>query len=1712
MAKCSFRTLAPRLVVNEIGKGEACKLAIDNRKGYFCDAADAKTFTKLPLKKEPNLKSSPGVLLLLRTTAMQEHWQTLTALFRQSLDSENPALFYPHARLLNALALQLQHHPDIGKETLSSFFQEILKQLTELFLAISQLSDDEKTRLDFSNFLYQLHESWELKRVQDDDLNLGQGYRYNLSDPWEITHDIGDLFGPASNKGYEYGATLQREITSGKTNYTDLERVSSLLKFALPVFNRRLSLIADKSADFSDKTFKQLTDHLNSLINWRIGQEPLQGIERKNILRYAQATLFYQSKLLKPFSNLATALEDFKAIERYPAGLLKIQRTVVWLERVNKDFPKKCILDKDDLKGLLAIWLEKPLCELPPSYKSLKTSLLEKRAVFEQKNLSPFKQQQQYSVFTKGLIHAMLDNSIALLGTPPCQVGLMLLGSSSREDRLPYSDIELALLYEPLVLGQKGETDHYIASLIALIELQLIHLGESPPNQGVWLDDSTSFRCYAYLRGSPEEVFKKGILDKQQDTQEWKYYPKEKNPRGLTLHTFLSDPSLYSLLQPLLVNEHYGGQHLFESYQKKVAVYLDDKPDGTLLADLYNLIDPHIQQKLSQTMTNRQMIGLWVWWDILRCLGDHLGTLNENKVDLKKIYHKPLAYFLLGLRLFYNLPTTNLEDTLQQLGMQKYLSPLPLANFLMNALEWVIALRIKNHREAKAQMEMLSLSTLTPEEQWHLHYFPALFRIMQGGIEYWFTHEAPEVFDLHKAIKGYFEHTLTHLKTGDAFAQWFIDVTGYLLYTQDYLDAHRYYYRLIPESYRQVSLKAAECFFSPLKQCPNVRFWRNENETHFWQQLFEAPLPNGQRPFHQRQQDKWRKTLSTLWVPEEAVEKEPLKIYITSLIEKKGGNFEHHLDKKVALHPEVTQFLLKEKWINQKGEFAQKASHNIAKTIKGNHLVIPYPNSTEPDFFFKVYPEYPLVELFLNDLAKRLGYFAPREVDLWFWQSGRYDYPVLVSRAVKGPTLSQRLKVKPGINFNPQAFSQSVLVSLLSSLEDNNPDNLIVLREEGQERLSCIDGDRCFVPTFKNQKLHAKDIVFCFDEIQEPIDKVVRQDTLCLNPQQVLNAWVDETQRLGDAVIRVFGGKVSDYYREWRADAEKSLLLPLLKFHAVNDLFQHLQSLQALFDKAAHDNLSITHADMVAKINPRLAHHYQPVFQHYKTPFDRFSHVAGYAYQGGKTLIDFETQKEDMWAGLPEAESIEATWKRDIENAKSQVQGLSESEGNLQSADVELKEGTLNRFKQLPQRVQEKLLQQLDFSLLKFQVQEELLRYVSSQGHWQNLVILQSSEINDLLLNLLLEKSPGLKSFKLSHLPQISGSFLNTLTKTNDVLTTLKLHHLPKLYYIGWSRGYLTVFRPLLPQLEKLEIRHCQNLLEINIEADLLKSLEIIGTPKLEVLQIKDEGLIYRHLEDYGKVEEKRFEEAKGYHDRGLAKINLGQYSDAVEDYDEAIRLDPKFAVAYTNRGFAKNSLGQYAAAIEDYDEAIRLDPKDAVAYCHRGSAKDSLGEYTAAIEDYDEAIRLDPKDAVTYSDRGHAKNNLGQYAAAMEDCDEAIRLDPQFAVAYTNRGFAKKSLGQYAAAIEDYDEAIRLDPKDAVTYTSRGLVKNRLGQHTAAIEDYNEAIRLDPKVAVTYSYRGLVKNRLGQHTAAIEDYDEAIRLDPKDAVTYSDRGLRKIV
>lgn len=151
-------------------------------------------------------------------------------------------------------------------------------------------------------------------------------------------------------------------------------------------------------------------------------------------------------------------------------------------------------------------------------------------------------------------------------------------------------------------------------------------------------------------------------------------------------------------------------------------------------------------------------------------------------------------------------------------------------------------------------------------------------------------------------------------------------------------------------------------------------------------------------------------------------------------------------------------------------------------------------------------------------------------------------------------------------------------------------------------------------------------------------------------------------------------------------------------------------------------------------------------------------------------------------------------------------------------------------------------------------------------------------------------------------------------------------------------------------------------------------------------------------------------------------------------------------AVTFNNRGNAYQNKRDYDRAIQDYNEAIRLDPDSALARNNRGSAYQHKGDYERAIQDYDQSIRLDSGSALTFNNRGRAHHFRENYAQAIKDYEEAIELNPDYALAFYNRGLARFDQGLYVGSVPDFVRAFSLDPANPYRAIGLYLAKARAG------------------------------------------------------------------
>jgi len=138
----------------------------------------------------------------------------------------------------------------------------------------------------------------------------------------------------------------------------------------------------------------------------------------------------------------------------------------------------------------------------------------------------------------------------------------------------------------------------------------------------------------------------------------------------------------------------------------------------------------------------------------------------------------------------------------------------------------------------------------------------------------------------------------------------------------------------------------------------------------------------------------------------------------------------------------------------------------------------------------------------------------------------------------------------------------------------------------------------------------------------------------------------------------------------------------------------------------------------------------------------------------------------------------------------------------------------------------------------------------------------------------------------------------------------------------------------------------------------------------------------------------------------GLALVTFNSCSSKPQPAE--VKAEVINAETYFTRGAEYFKKGDYDKALEDYNQAIKLDSNLSEIYVLRGEAYFGKGDYDNAFADFSKAITLNPNNSLAYLGRGHIQ-------------------------AYHNRGIIHSSKGDYDKAIEDFNQALKLDPNNEI-------------------------------------------------------------------------------
>jgi tetratricopeptide (TPR) repeat protein len=230
-----------------------------------------------------------------------------------------------------------------------------------------------------------------------------------------------------------------------------------------------------------------------------------------------------------------------------------------------------------------------------------------------------------------------------------------------------------------------------------------------------------------------------------------------------------------------------------------------------------------------------------------------------------------------------------------------------------------------------------------------------------------------------------------------------------------------------------------------------------------------------------------------------------------------------------------------------------------------------------------------------------------------------------------------------------------------------------------------------------------------------------------------------------------------------------------------------------------------------------------------------------------------------------------------------------------------------------------------------------------------------------------------------------------------------------------------------------------------------------------------------------------------------------GRLDEAIEQFRQALRINPEYLTAYVNIGVVLLRQGKIDQAVEVLAKSAGSGGNYPKAHNYLGLCYARKGEFDLAVRNYNEAICLEPDYVEAIANLGIALKEQGKIDEAIKQWQKALMLEPDEPNIIYNLGLAMAELGDYDQAVRYFKAALAAKPDWAEAHYNLACLYYQQGSFDTAIEHCNESVRLKPDYPDAHYILGQAFVRLGKYDGAIKHLAALLELDPNNVDVLED-------
>ncbi len=180
----------------------------------------------------------------------------------------------------------------------------------------------------------------------------------------------------------------------------------------------------------------------------------------------------------------------------------------------------------------------------------------------------------------------------------------------------------------------------------------------------------------------------------------------------------------------------------------------------------------------------------------------------------------------------------------------------------------------------------------------------------------------------------------------------------------------------------------------------------------------------------------------------------------------------------------------------------------------------------------------------------------------------------------------------------------------------------------------------------------------------------------------------------------------------------------------------------------------------------------------------------------------------------------------------------------------------------------------------------------------------------------------------------------------------------------------------------------------------------------------------------------------------------------------KALELEPDLAEAHLSRGLAVSLSKRFDEAEQEFEQAMRLDPKHFETAYWFARARLSQGKYEEAVKLFERAVSLRPEEFQAPRFLGQALRSLGRndeadvaYRRTIKLVEDHLELNPDDARAWILAASASANINDTDRAARYAGRAIAVDPEDPMLLYNVACTYGVLGKTAECLDALEQAV-----------------------------------------------------